>query len=77
MKKLDLKSLENLINYQIESEVNGLLSCGTTGEALLLSKDEQETLIKHTLAIMSRQGPFDGRGKRFYSASRHRKGEGR
>ena len=38
--KIDYDSLKNLINYQVENSISGLVVCGSTGEAATLSKDE-------------------------------------
>ena len=38
--KIDYDSLKNLINYQVENSISGLVVCGSTGEAATLNKDE-------------------------------------
>jgi len=35
--EVDLKQLTTLLNWQIEQGINGLVPCGTTGEAPTLS----------------------------------------
>lgn len=45
---IDLVSLENLVNYQIDNGVNYLVVLGTTGEPATLTKDEKE-LVKKTI----------------------------
>ena len=42
---LDEKALRNLIKFQIEKGINGLVPCGTTGESPTLSSEEWETVI--------------------------------
>ncbi|MGI9532071.1 4-hydroxy-tetrahydrodipicolinate synthase [Lutimonas sp.] len=42
--EIDVKALENLVNYQIENGVDYLVVLGTTGETATLSKEEKEFL---------------------------------
>ena len=42
----DYDGYRALINFQIEAEIDGLLSLGTTGETPALDDDEEEKLIK-------------------------------
>ena len=37
---LDLPALSKLVEWQIEAGVDGLIPCGSTGEAATLSHDE-------------------------------------
>ena len=46
--KIDLESYERLVQYQLDSGVDGLLAVGTTAEAQLLTKREKKQLIKST-----------------------------
>lgn len=48
---IDFISLENLVNWQIDSGVSGLVVAGTTGEPALLDKDEIFQLIKKIITI--------------------------
>lgn len=43
--KVDYKSLENLVDYQIKNGVQGFVINGTTGESPTLVKDEIETIF--------------------------------
>ena len=48
--KVDVESLKNLVRFQIKGHINGIVPCGTTGEAATLDQDEYrlvvETVIK-------------------------------
>ena len=45
--KIDYASLDKLIDFQIAASVDGLVVCGSTGEAASLSDDEIYSLIRH------------------------------
>ena len=47
--KLDEKALEQLIEFQIASGIDGIVPCGTTGESPTLSDDEKKTVIRLTV----------------------------
>lgn len=44
--RIDETAFENLINYQIQSGVTGIVPCGTTGESATLSLEEHEYVIE-------------------------------
>lgn len=44
--KVDEKKLEELVTYQVEAGVQGVVPCGTTGEFLYLSPSEQKRIIE-------------------------------
>jgi 4-hydroxy-tetrahydrodipicolinate synthase len=44
---LDLKSLDNLIEHQVQSGVNGLILAGSTGEGGLLTQAQYSALLEH------------------------------
>ncbi|MFH1227837.1 MAG: 4-hydroxy-tetrahydrodipicolinate synthase [Planctomycetota bacterium] len=44
--QLDLKKLKELIGFQIDSGVNGLVLCGTTGESPTLTDDEKSVIYR-------------------------------
>jgi 4-hydroxy-tetrahydrodipicolinate synthase len=54
---VDYGKLRELIEFQIENGVSGIVPCGTTGESPTLSHDEHEKVIKETVRIV------DGRAK--------------
>ena len=45
--RIDLNSLDNLIQFQIKNGVDGIIVGGTTGEGHLMNWDEHLTLIEH------------------------------
>lgn len=48
---IDWESLERLIKDQFESEIDGVLILGTTGEPPTLSIEEKDQIIQKTLAV--------------------------
>lgn len=46
---LDLDSLSGLVEWQIESGVEGLVPCGSTGESATLSHAEHARVVKHVV----------------------------
>lgn len=49
--KIDEKSLEELIELQIEGNIDGLVICGTTGESPTLSHEEHKLMLKLAVEI--------------------------
>lgn len=49
--KINLNSLERLVEYQIKNGISGLVPCGTTGESPALSKKEKRTVIEKVIDI--------------------------
>ena len=43
---IDLGAFKNLIRFQLESGIDGIVPCGTTGESPTLEKEEQLEVIK-------------------------------
>ncbi|TAK24911.1 MAG: 4-hydroxy-tetrahydrodipicolinate synthase [Chloroflexota bacterium] len=43
--QVDEKQLRSLVDFQIENGTNGIVPCGTTGEAATMSEDEQFRVI--------------------------------
>lgn len=56
-KALDIKGLENLIEYLITGGVHGLFILGTTGEATSLSYNLRKELIKKTSEFVKKRIP--------------------
>ncbi|MBQ7858672.1 MAG: 4-hydroxy-tetrahydrodipicolinate synthase [Faecalibacterium sp.] len=46
---VDYESYGRLIDWQIEQGINGLVACGTTGEASTLTDDEHKEVIRFTV----------------------------
>ena len=46
--KIDWKSIDKLIEFQISSGIAALLIAGTTGESAVLSYSEHKKLLEHT-----------------------------
>lgn len=46
---IDEKGLEDLIEFQIENGISGLVPCGTTGESATLTHDEHKQVIAVTV----------------------------
>ncbi|MBS0271709.1 MAG: 4-hydroxy-tetrahydrodipicolinate synthase [Proteobacteria bacterium] len=49
--EVDEKSLEELVELQIAAGVQGIVTCGTTGEALLLSWEEQKQILEMCVSL--------------------------
>ncbi|WP_421919479.1 4-hydroxy-tetrahydrodipicolinate synthase [Marinifilum sp.] len=54
---VDYEALYNLIEFQIENQSDGIVVCGTTGEAATLSKDEYREVIKFVIAKVNKRIP--------------------
>ncbi len=54
---VDYESLERLIEWQIASKVNGLVVCGSTGEAATLSHEEKLAVLKRSMEIVGGRIP--------------------
>jgi 4-hydroxy-tetrahydrodipicolinate synthase len=46
---VDLDALANLVEWQIESEIDGLVPCGSTGESATLSHEEHAAVVRHVV----------------------------
>lgn len=44
--RVDLAALESLVERQVESGVNGVVPCGSTGESAALARDEHDRIIE-------------------------------
>jgi len=54
---IDYDVLEKLIEWQLECGINGIVSCGSTGEAAMLTTQEKLDLIKATVEIVGGKIP--------------------
>ncbi|MGY4385409.1 4-hydroxy-tetrahydrodipicolinate synthase [Pedobacter sp. UYP24] len=55
---VDFDGLKNLINYQIDGNVEYLVSLGTTGEASTLNKDEKKKIWEFTAEVNNGRLPL-------------------
>jgi 4-hydroxy-tetrahydrodipicolinate synthase len=53
--KIDEKSFENLIEFQIKNGVSGIVPCGTTGESPTLSHQEHNLIIELAVKIANKR----------------------
>ena len=54
---INFNEFKRLIEFQIDNGVNGIVVCGTTGEASTLSCEEKEELIKYCVKIVNNRVP--------------------
>lgn len=43
---VDIRALKNLVEFQIQNGINGIVACGSTGEAATLNQDEYFLVVK-------------------------------
>jgi 4-hydroxy-tetrahydrodipicolinate synthase len=55
--QVDEESLVNLINFQIDNGINGIIPCGTTGESATLTFDEHKRVIDLTVKAVAGRVP--------------------
>jgi len=55
--EVDYNALENLIEFQIENQTDGILFCGTTGESPALAGDEKEQLVRFGIQKINKRVP--------------------
>lgn len=56
--KIDYPSLKALIEFQISSDIDALLICGTTGESATLSQKEKQALISFAAEQINKRVPL-------------------
>ena len=54
---IDYTALENLIDFHLKNNTDGILFCGTTGESPSLAGDEKERLLRFGLKKINKQIP--------------------
>lgn len=54
---VDEATYRNLIDFQIENGIDGIVPCGTTGESPTLSHEEQDRLIELTVEHVNKRVP--------------------
>ena len=55
---VDYPALEKLINWQIESGIDALVICGTTGECSTLTDEEHRQVLKFSLEVAAGRVPM-------------------
>jgi 4-hydroxy-tetrahydrodipicolinate synthase len=55
--KVDEQGLTDLINFQIDGGIHGLVPCGTTGESATLDFDEHKRVIELTVKVVDGRVP--------------------
>jgi len=55
--KVDYKTIEKLIQFHLESGTDGIVPCGTTGEASTLSFAEHKAVLKFVVKEVARRVP--------------------
>jgi 4-hydroxy-tetrahydrodipicolinate synthase len=55
-RNIDFEALEQLVEFQAENNVNGILANGTTGESATLTLNEQKQLINKVAEKLGKQG---------------------
>jgi 4-hydroxy-tetrahydrodipicolinate synthase len=54
---IDLEALAKLVEWQIESGIDGLVPCGSTGESATLSYAEHNQVVKHVIDVAGGRVP--------------------
>ncbi len=54
---IDFNSLEQLVEWHIESGTNGILPCGTTGESPTLSHEEHDLVVESVVKFVNNKIP--------------------
>ncbi|MBR1944206.1 MAG: 4-hydroxy-tetrahydrodipicolinate synthase [Alphaproteobacteria bacterium] len=56
-KSVDYESLEKLLHFQLEANINGLVICASTGEGTLLTSEERTDVIKFVVKHINNKIP--------------------
>jgi 4-hydroxy-tetrahydrodipicolinate synthase len=54
---LDLRALASLCEWQIDAGIDGLVPCGSTGEAATLTPDEHVRVVRHVVEVTGGRVP--------------------
>lgn len=54
---VDVAKLEELVEFQIKNGTNGLVACGTTGEAVTMTQDEDRLVIRTVVEVAAKRVP--------------------
>lgn len=55
--RVDYGAFEKLVQWQLESNIHGLVPCGSTGESFFLSHEEQKNLIQRCVSVVNKRIP--------------------
>jgi 4-hydroxy-tetrahydrodipicolinate synthase len=55
--EIDWKAFDNLVEWQIEQGISGLVPCGTTGESPTLSHEEHMAVVKRCVNVVNKRVP--------------------
>lgn len=55
--EIDYESFEQLIEFQIENKIHGLVPCGTTGESATMSHQEHKDVVKFVIEKVNGRVP--------------------
>lgn len=68
--KINYEKFKELIEFQIENKIDGIVVCGTTGESSTLTQTEKKELIKYTVDTVNKRIPvIAGTGSNSTAAS--------
>jgi len=56
--KVDFDTLSKIIEFQLASGIDYLISLGTTGEAVTLNFEECKAVLKHTIQVVNKRIPI-------------------
>lgn len=54
---IDERKVEDLIEFQLENGITGIVPCGTTGESPTLSHEEHDRMIEMTVDLVNKRVP--------------------
>ncbi len=56
--KVDVEALKNLVRFQIKNNIDGIVPCGTTGEATTMDLDEYKLVIETVVKEVNNRVPI-------------------
>ncbi|MGZ9109294.1 MAG: 4-hydroxy-tetrahydrodipicolinate synthase [Micavibrio sp.] len=54
---IDYAAFDNFVEWQIDQGSHGVVACGTTGESPTLSREEHNTIVERTVALVKQRIP--------------------
>ncbi|MCL4508580.1 MAG: 4-hydroxy-tetrahydrodipicolinate synthase, partial [Chloroflexi bacterium] len=54
---VDVKRLEELVEFQIKNGTNGLVPCGTTGESVTMTEEEDQLVVRTVIEVAAGRVP--------------------